>query len=81
MMIKTGHKIGGGPTLMPPRTGQKIGGGLTAMPPRLYNTGAKTAAGLNTSMTGSPSLPQNVSCPGWNPGAPLIFAKSTLCDS
>ena len=83
--IKTGPKTGGGLTVMPPRI--KTGGVLTVMPPRTNNTGAKTVAGLHntgaqmvaglhTILICSPSPTQNVSCPGWNPGTPLMFAKT-----
>ena len=54
--------------------GPKTVGGLIVTPPRTNNTGAKTTG--PTVMAGLPSLTTNVSCPGWNPGTPLTFAKT-----
>ena len=58
------------------KSGHKTGGGLTVMPPQINNTGAKTVTGPHIIMIGSPNHTQNVSCPGWNPGTPLMFAKT-----
>ena len=81
IMKEIGPKTIGG--AMPPRinkVGAKTMSGPHTWP---HNTGAKIVAGrlnpsmeiLHTSILHSPSPTQSVSCPGWNPGTPLMFAK------